>query len=145
MENASKALLIAGGVLITLMVVSLGVYLFTDFSTTASNINRQNADRQLTSFNTQYTVYVGRTNITGYELVSVINMAANNNSEYDDVNNYEEAYKVDVTVDGSSVVDKSLDQLEEDYIIDKQSTTYKCTGVDYNSAGRVKVIYFAKN
>ena len=75
MENASKALIMAGGVLIGILIISLAVYLFADFGTTSAEINKENAERQLEQFNTQFSTYLNRTNITGYELVSVVNLA----------------------------------------------------------------------
>ena len=66
MENASKALIMAGAILIAIMIISLAVYLFTDFGTTSAEINKENAERQLTQFNTQFTTYLGRNNITVY-------------------------------------------------------------------------------
>ena len=39
MENASNALLIAGGVLIGVLILSLAVYLFADFGAKSADIN----------------------------------------------------------------------------------------------------------
>lgn len=145
MENASKALLIAGGVLITVLVLSLAAYLFTDFSTTAAKISKQNDYRQLTSFNTQFTIYSGRKDISGYELVSIINLAKENNSKYELVNNYVENYKIDITVNGISVINYTLEELEEKYIINKYQITYKCDNIHTNAIGRVNEMIFSEN
>ena len=42
MENASKALIMAGGILVGVLVLSLMVYLFADFGSTSAQINAQN-------------------------------------------------------------------------------------------------------
>ena len=39
MENASKALIMAGGVLIGVLIISLAVYLFVSFGQTSAEIN----------------------------------------------------------------------------------------------------------
>ena len=57
MENASNALLIAGGVLIGVLILSLAVYLFADFGSTSADINQRTAEQQLTQFNSKFTVY----------------------------------------------------------------------------------------
>ena len=48
MENASKALIMAGGVLIGVLVISLAVYLFVSFGQTSAEINGENSQKQLT-------------------------------------------------------------------------------------------------
>ena len=59
MENASKALLMAGGVLIGVLIISLAVYLFADFGSTSAEVNAQNAQKQITAFNSKFTAYEG--------------------------------------------------------------------------------------
>ena len=72
MENASKALLIAGGVLISIIILSLIVIAYTNIS------NYYNEDRaltrieQITKFNNEYTGYV-RDDVKGSELLSLVN------------------------------------------------------------------------
>ena len=149
MENASKALTMAGGVLIGILIISLAVYLFADFGTTSAEINKENAERQLEQFNTQFSTYLNRTNITGYELVSVVNLAKENNRQYEGTNNYESesnGYKIDIKVGNTTIIGLSIDELERSYIkIDDygQPQLYTCNGIDYDSQnGRVRVVYF---
>ena len=78
MENASKALLMAGGVLIGLLIITLAVYLFTSFGTTSAEVNKKNQEQQLVQFNTQYTTYLGRTII-----VKIGNTRIDNKSQSD--------------------------------------------------------------
>ena len=59
MENASKALIMAGGVLIGVLIISLAVYLFVSFGQTSAEINSQNAQKQISQFNSQFTSYEG--------------------------------------------------------------------------------------
>ncbi|MBR3163647.1 MAG: hypothetical protein IKF17_06090 [Clostridia bacterium] len=71
MENTSKALLIAGGVLISIMVVSLlviGYNSLTDYQRTKQNAL---SEEQLVAFNKQYEAY--NRDLTGFEMVSLLN------------------------------------------------------------------------
>lgn len=83
MENASKALLMAAGVLIGLLVISLAVYLFTSFASTSADVHKQNEQQQIEQFNSQFTSYVGKEGITIYDVVTVANLATENNRYYE--------------------------------------------------------------
>lgn len=83
MENASKALLMAAGVLIGLLVLSLAVYLFVSFGTTSAELHKQNEEHQIDQFNSQFTSYVGKDGITIYDVVTVANIATETNIYYE--------------------------------------------------------------
>ena len=77
MENASKALLMAGGVLIGIIILSVLVYAFRaggNFAATTDDVINQSS---LAKFNTQFTVYEGREDITVHEVLSLMNLAEN--------------------------------------------------------------------
>ncbi len=82
MENASKALLMAAGVLIGLMIISLAVFLFSNFGGTSAKIYEQVRENQIKQFNSQFTAYVDNTNVTIYDVVSMANLATQNNKEH---------------------------------------------------------------
>ena len=84
MENASRALLMAATVLISVMVISLGTYLFTTFGTYSKNINKNLSAKQTQEFNAQFTKYEGGDPCTVYDIVTVINLAKNSNSQYEE-------------------------------------------------------------
>ena len=77
MENASKALLIAGGVLIAILIIGL---LITSFSTISefqmSQLSEQEQE-ELIAFNEQYTKYVNQY-VYGTEIITVINRTLDN-------------------------------------------------------------------
>lgn len=83
MENASKALLMAAGVLIGLLILSLAVYLFVSFGTTSAELHEQNAEQQIAQFNSQFISYVGMEKITIYDVVTVANLATETNIYYE--------------------------------------------------------------
>lgn len=99
MENASKALLMAGAVLLGIMVLSLGVLLFSSFGGTSSRIHDNIEENQATQFNSQFTKYVGKENVTIYDVVSMARLATQNNQ------NYEFAHR---TVAGVTGVDRYI-------------------------------------
>lgn len=80
MENASKALIIAGGMLIAIMVASLFVYLFVSYSGYAEDMYDKITARQITQANNEYTKYEGSNDNTIYDVVTVINKAKDNNT-----------------------------------------------------------------
>ena len=82
MENASKALLIAGGVLLAIMIISLGVYLFANFGGITAQIGQNVEESQISKFNSQFITNVGKKNVTIYDIVSMANLATQNNQQY---------------------------------------------------------------
>ena len=78
MENASKALLIAGGVLITMIVASLGVYLYSVYHEHSENMLAAMSEKEVSEFNSKFWAFEGR-ELTANELISVLNLARNNN------------------------------------------------------------------
>ena len=83
MENASKALMMAAGVLIGLMILSLAVYLITSFGAASAEAHKTNEQNRINEFNTQFTQYEGRQDITIHDIVTVVNLARSNNETYD--------------------------------------------------------------
>jgi len=56
-ENASRALLMAAGVLVGVLLLSLAVYLFTIFGNFGSEMTTQMNEKNLSEFNAQFTKY----------------------------------------------------------------------------------------
>lgn len=79
MENASRALLIAASVLIGIMILTLAVYLIMNFGGTSAQIEKQAKQNQINQFNSQFTVFDQRTNLTIYDVVTMANLATENN------------------------------------------------------------------
>ena len=57
MENASKALIMAGGVLLGVIIISLGVYLFSSYAKYSSNAYNKMEAAQIEQFNAQFLKY----------------------------------------------------------------------------------------
>lgn len=72
MENASKALVMAGGVLIALMILGALILMFNNLSSYQETDTETTRSAQITEFNNQFETY-NRTNIRGSELYSLLN------------------------------------------------------------------------
>ena len=60
MENASKALLIAAGVLIAILILTLFSYLMRQMGSSTSGIYSKLSQREITEFNQKFLNYEGR-------------------------------------------------------------------------------------
>lgn len=70
MENASKALIIAGGILITVMVITLCMYLFTSARGVADASEKRLQVSQIEGFNRFFVNYPNE--ITGLDVYNII-------------------------------------------------------------------------
>lgn len=82
MENASKALLIAGGILLAMMILALLVYVGTSMSDIAGIQDRKREAQQLENFNKTYEAY-NKTRMYGTDVITVVNKAIDYNTKLD--------------------------------------------------------------
>ena len=161
MENASNALIIAGGVLIGVLILSLAVYLFADFGSTSAEINKKTQEQQLVQFNSKFTTYEStEKKWTVYDVVTVAGYARENNKYYTDgesdglVDNtyFENNYKITVKFESINGTTDNLQDYNTDYyteaIQDEQKNVtelpkYSCN-ITYHDNGRVKLLLFKK-
>ena len=150
MENASNALIIAGGVLIGVLILSLAVYLFADFGSTSAEINKKTEEQQLVQFNSKFTTYEStEKKWTVYDVVTVAGYARENNKYYTDS---ESNYKITVRFESINGTTDNLQNYSTDYynnaIQDDQKNVtelprYSCN-ITYHDNGRVKSLIFKK-
>lgn len=78
MENASKALLMAGTILISMLIVTLGVYLASSFSQTSETYYRRWSTEEVERYNSEITknfiIENGKTYITAQGIVTLKNL-----------------------------------------------------------------------
>lgn len=91
MENAVKALTMAGGILIAIMVIAALVYVSGTFQVIPKTQDESAEARQLSIFNQQYESYA-RDGLYGADLISILNKARDNNKRYDVTNPEERMY-----------------------------------------------------
>lgn len=111
MENAVKAMYIAAGMLLGVMILSVLVYLFSQGASLGKNYDIDRRTEQITAFNSQFEKYAGRaiqrtTVAYGYsfeeksnipsDVITCANLAYNINrkNEYDDKNHVEVIVKL---------------------------------------------------
>ena len=83
MENASKALILAGEVLIGVLVVGLIVTVIATFGRFSNNMNAKIGQNKILNFNNHFTIYDGRIDITAQEIASLLNYAKESNDSYE--------------------------------------------------------------
>lgn len=88
MENASKALIMAGGILIALLIISLLVMFYDDIQETMNSQSKSDLVEQIAEFNKQYDVYY-RDNLHGNDILSLANMV----NDYNKREAKEKSYK----------------------------------------------------
>ena len=83
MENATKALLIAAGVLIGIIILSIGVYLYSGISSYMSRTQDEIENNAIYKFNTQFLKYqtVEGEELSFQDVVTAANIAYENNYE----------------------------------------------------------------
>lgn len=78
MENASKALLMAGTILIGMLIISLGVYLASNFSQTSEAYYKRWNTEQIQQYNDQITKNFitenGKTYVTAQGIITIRNL-----------------------------------------------------------------------
>ena len=131
MENASKALLIAGGVLITLIIITMFIMMFNNISNIQKEQEEQTKLEQIVDFNAEFEAYNKKV-MYGTDVITLINKVVENNKKHDD-------YKITVTLDGV-VVNSSSHLIGTD----AERTIFTCTETEYNTLGRICKIEIIK-
>ena len=112
MENAARALTMAAGVLIGIMIISIAVYLFTSLGNTSSEIYSKVEQTKIDKFNSQFLKYYRLDTCTAHDIVSIANLAKNSNEYYELEEGSEYNYYVNVSVKG--YIDSKGSKNEED-------------------------------
>ena len=125
MENASKALIIAGAILLAILLISLGILIFNQAQDTVNNSGMSQA--QIQTFNNKFLKYEGSKK-TGSEVKALVNEVITSNS---DANNP----PIVVNLNGTAITDT------QDILTNK---TYKVV-LEYGTNGTVSTINLTKN
>ena len=99
MENASKALIMAGGVLISLLVIGALLLMINQVSDYRSSETQLVSETQLAQFNEQYTRYA-RNDVLGVDMITLANKVADFNTKSGGVGelNYELPITLTITL-----------------------------------------------
>ena len=131
MENASKALIIAGAILLSILIISLGIMIFNQ----ASGVVNNNAmtEVEVSTFNEKFTQYLGD-KVRGANVKALLNAIKANNMSTDDTSKQ-------ISLDTSGDI-ASLDATPE------TGSTYMVEVADkdgYTTGGLIKTIKITKN
>lgn len=118
MENASKALLMAAGVLIGILILTLMVTLFLSAREVSSRHDQVKKTEEIEQFNANFTKYVGK-DITMHQVITIQNFANIENNKIKSVN-----------VNKSGTFGISTTQIEEDLKNNKLYYTMQITQID---------------
>ena len=81
MENASKALIIAGAILISILLISVGIMIFNGSSGLFNSATSSMSDQEKQMYNQKFTMYEG-TKVSGSSVKELLRaVVANNNDE----------------------------------------------------------------
>lgn len=145
MENAVKALLMAAGVLIGLMIISLGVSLYSSLREYVEFTHKEIASNEIQQFNEQFFKYINYNTITMeteftltiQDIVTAANIANENNSNTD--------YTVTVILEGLSGIQEKIKSNPAEILENGLGKQYRCSvdNIEINpTTGRVNKVTF---
>ena len=140
MENASKALIIAGAILISILIISLGVIIYQQ---AAGVVNNNSMDElEVTQFNSKFENYFGN-NIKGATAQSLVEAVKANNNSQDDTSRM-----VEVTVVADNFSNEAKGEVASkptSYPTLAKGKTYQIKAVRYTTAGLISKIEIKAN
>lgn len=139
MENASKALIMAAGVLLGVMIIGIGSFLIQIFGRYSADAEEDRYQKQLAEFNSRFTKYENAQSVTIHEVVSLANFAIENNTlgelQNIDFDQNKETDYIRVKLDGQNLEKKSKQALitlldTKAYDTEKgKEILYKCVSI----------------
>ena len=129
MENATKALIMAATVLIAVLILALGVYLFRNYSEVARKNEERQSAQSLVQYNTKIEKYKDKT-LSIQDVLTIANLAKDYNERKSDKG-------MEVMLNGSDLLDK-LDKKKYDWtdlLDEKNDKEYKISRIDKDDNG----------
>lgn len=131
MENASKALIIAGAILLAILIISLGIMIYSQASGVVNNNSM--TEVEVTTFNQKFEQYLGD-KVRGANVNSLINAVNTNNMSTDDTSKQ-------VTLDGATAGSDKITYKKDK----KTGATYKVEVTKYTKGGLIEEIKITEN
>lgn len=130
MENATRALSMAGAILITIIIIALGVQAYNRIKEMPMSEEERLEVEELSRFNSKFEIY-NKTSLYKAEFRSAINKIVDNNRVYPE-------YRIEISIDGEI----KLDEEAKVYVADTNIPDFwRCTKIEYDG-GRISKIYF---
>lgn len=125
MGNASKSLIIAGAILLSILIISLGIYIYNNSANSTKDVvASKGMEMQLMQFNKQYEIYEGIQ--SSNNIKQLLNMASQNNREL-----YKSNDTMPLCVNIRSKSKKILSKVKDSAV--KSGLTTRSYGVRYPS------------
>ena len=141
MENASKALVIAAGVLLGIVVLSMGVLLRATLQGTADTYTATLDANEIKKYNSNFTVFERREDITPQEIATVVSIARETNRSTKVSLSTPEGFYENLVLEWTSG-DLDFESNKSEFLRNNITRKYKCNLIDYDDDGRVKQIMF---
>lgn len=138
MENAAKALGIAAGVILAVILMSLISYFFSTISEWPQQQESTASAEQLAKFNLEYEVYE-KSAMYGVDVISCLNKAISNNESYINGKGLyigsktTDEYKINVYVNIKSPLDETMEIYYFDQDTNQEKQRYGSTSAEWNS------------
>ena len=131
MENASKALLMAAEILVGIMIISIGVYLFNSLGQYSAETANEIEETQIASFNQQFLRFYGMSSSDGetlepvhctiHDIVGLANLAKKLNeqngfTDIEPISDYSRYIQIDVKIGTRTY--RNLESYSQDELID---------------------------
>lgn len=141
MENASKALLIAGGIFLGIITLSILVVLMNNISNIGSSQEEKRKAEELAAWNAEWEAY-NKGFLRGADVLTVVNKAKQNNIEYK--NNLEYQVEVKVNINPDEGWYEYLPDAEVQKEVALRTThVFSCVNIEYSEkTGRVNKIEY---
>ena len=123
MENASKALIMAGGILIAIIILTLFIMMFNRMASIQKTQEEKTKMEQIAAFNAEYEAF-NKKQMYGADVITLRNKVNENN-----INN--PSNQIILTLP------EEFDVLEQDELLKRR---FKCTNMEYDTSGRVSEI-----
>jgi len=145
MENASKALIIAGAILISILLISVGVLVMNSTGSMTDEVGRTTDTMAIQTFNSNFTTYEG-VEVTASQVKSLMSLIKSSNASngnggkaITDVGTEDKyVYLVKSTNNGQDGIINNTSQL-------KANETYTVEITGYSTSGYVQIIKIKKN
>lgn len=133
MENASKALIIAATVLVSVLILAILVYLFMDYSDFSYKNEKNQANQALIQYNTKFTKYEDKT-LTIQDVFSIVNLAK-------DYNERKSVSEISVKLGNNNLLNSNKDWLKQ---LETTNDKYEIDTISYYDDNTIREIIIKK-
>lgn len=140
MENATKALIIAGGMLIAMLIVGLLTWGYTQLRSLQQAKTTEEERQQIVDFNERFEAYNKKV-VRGYQMISLSNLVYDTNTRYTEEVGYTPVIIIVNGLSSEEATNEDLVNYIQNYY-DTMTTNeknalkqlyFECTGVEYDS------------